>query len=296
MLLVTGITGHSGRYFLEELVKEKYDGPIRCLVRDSSDTSLIDNCGLNLEKVIGNLDDKKFVESCMPGINTVMHIAGIFMTPNIVDAAIKNDVERIILVHTTGIFSKYKSAAEIYQNIEDSIQMKLDSTIRKRPQVIILRPTMIYGDMCDTNISVFIKMVDNLRLFPVIDHGSGLVQPVNARDLGRAYYQVLMMEQYKGNDYVLSGRDVISMLDMFSYISRALGKKTYFFNVPVGMGVFFASCLKLITFRKIDYVEKIQRMVEDRCYSNRRAREDFGYDPISFYKGIEIQVNEYLAQ
>jgi thioester reductase-like protein len=53
MLLVTGITGHSGSYFLKELINNKYEGPIRCVVRETSDTSLIDNSGLHIEKVVG---------------------------------------------------------------------------------------------------------------------------------------------------------------------------------------------------------------------------------------------------
>jgi thioester reductase-like protein len=41
MLLVTGITGHTGRYFLKELIDNRYEGPIRCIVRETSDTSML---------------------------------------------------------------------------------------------------------------------------------------------------------------------------------------------------------------------------------------------------------------
>ena len=52
MLLVTGITGHTGRYFLQELINNKYKGPIGCIVRETSDTSLLDGSGLNIEKIL----------------------------------------------------------------------------------------------------------------------------------------------------------------------------------------------------------------------------------------------------
>jgi uncharacterized protein YbjT (DUF2867 family) len=77
MLLVTGITGHSGKYFLQELIKNKYEGPIRCIVRESSDTSLIDNSGLNVEKIVGDLNSQEFINKAMVGVNTVMHIYNI---------------------------------------------------------------------------------------------------------------------------------------------------------------------------------------------------------------------------
>ncbi len=70
MLLVTGITGHTGRYFLKELIKNKYEGTIRCIVRETSDTSLIDNSGLNIEKVIGDIRDEEFLDKCMKGVDT----------------------------------------------------------------------------------------------------------------------------------------------------------------------------------------------------------------------------------
>ena len=71
MLLVTGITGHSGRYFLQELIKNKYEGKIRCIVRKSSDTSLIDGSGLNIEKVVGDLNNQEFLNEFMVGVDTV---------------------------------------------------------------------------------------------------------------------------------------------------------------------------------------------------------------------------------
>ena len=78
MLLVTGITGHSGRYFLQELINNKYEGSIRCVVRNGSDTSLIDKSGLSIEKVTGDLTDQDFVDSALDGADTVLHIATIF--------------------------------------------------------------------------------------------------------------------------------------------------------------------------------------------------------------------------
>ncbi|NDI34884.1 hypothetical protein [Chengkuizengella sediminis] len=45
MPLITGITGHSRTYFLKQLIENCYEGPIRCVVRESSDTSVIDNVG-----------------------------------------------------------------------------------------------------------------------------------------------------------------------------------------------------------------------------------------------------------
>ena len=83
MLLVTGITGHSGHYFLEELVKNNYQGKIRCIIRPTSDTTIINKSGLNIEKAIGDIEDSIFINRCMKDVDTVLHIVNIRYTLNI---------------------------------------------------------------------------------------------------------------------------------------------------------------------------------------------------------------------
>lgn len=292
MLLVTGFTGHTGKYFLQELIDNKYEGPIRCIVRETSDTSQIDKSGLKIEKVIGDIRDEVFLDKCMKGVDTIVHIVNIRHTLRIIKAAINNKVSRAICVHTTGIYSRFKVASEEYKIIETELQNVLAGAEIK---VTILRPTMIFGDLCDHNMSRFIKMVDRFRLFPVIDQGKGLIQPVNARDLGKAYYDVLMLPVEEAKpEYNLSGEKPITMLDAFKLISGNLGRKNTFISFPLGFGVFLARCLKMVTLGKVDYVEKVQRMSEDRCFSHEEAKKDFGYTPEPFEIGIAREVREYL--
>ena len=293
MLLVTGITGHSGKYFLQELIKNKYRGAIRCIVRNTSDTSLLDNSGLNIEKIVGDLKDQELMNKAMVGVDTVLHIGSIFYSVILMRAAVKNNVRRAIFVHTTGIYSKYKSASEEYKNIEIAIE-KIIKQSNSKIGLIYLRPTMIYGYINDKNMIVFIKLIDRLRIFPVINHGKNLLQPVNGRDLGKAYYQILKKPEIMNGDYILSGERPITMIELFKLISDNLNKKTIFISIPLGLGVFMARCLKALTLGKVDYIEKVQRMGEDRSFSHEAASKDFGYKPIPFAEGLKIEVDEYL--
>jgi len=296
MLLVTGITGHTGKYFLQELIDNKYEGSIRCIVRETSNTSPLDNSGLNIEKVVGDLDDPDFIDSVMNGVDTVMHIYNIHHSPMIVESAIKNKVKRAILVHTTGIYSEFKYASEGYKKIEQKIK-ELKSDTKCLTKITILRPSMIYGDLCDRNMSKFIKMIDKLRIMPVINGGNSLIQPVNARDLGKAFFTVLMSPvESDGEAYDLSGERPIRMIDAFKLISKELNKKTVFISVPLSLGVLMAKVIKTLTLGRIDYIERVQRMGEHRNYSRDSATSDFGYNPMTFEKGIQIEVKEYLEK
>lgn len=293
MLLVTGITGHTGKYFLQELINNKYYGAIRCVVRETSETSLIDNSGLNIEKVIGDLNDKQFISRIMKDVDTIMHIYNIHHSPTIVEEAIKNRVRRVILVHTTAIYSNFKKASHGYNDIEKRV-FQLISKNDCITKYTILRPSMIYGDLCDSNMSKFIKMVDKMRIIPVINGGVSLIQPVNARDLGKAFYTVLTSPEItSGKVYDLTGEQPLRMIDALEVISTNLNKKTIFVSVPLTVGIFLARIVKFLSIGNIDLVEKIQRMTENRSYSHEDAMRDFDYRPMSFQEGIKIEVKQY---
>lgn len=253
---------------------------------------MLDNSGLIIEKAFGNLNDPGFIDGIMKDIDTVMHIYNIHHSVNVVQAAKRNRVKRVILIHTTGIYSKFKNATKEYERIERQIEkLRNDPNC---PSITILRPSMIYGDICDKNISKFIRMVDKFRIMPVINGGNSLIQPVNARDLGKAFYDVLTSEKVTdGKDYDLTGDRPIRMITVFKLISDALNKKTHFISVPLSIGELMAKILKLFTLGKIDYVERVQRMGEDRSYSHEDATHDFGYNPLMFEDGLKLEVKEY---
>lgn len=257
---------------------------------------MLDNIELNIEKVYRDLNNKEFIRKAVNGVDNIMHIYNIHHSPMIVKAAIENNVKRAILVHITGIYSNFKYASQGYKNIEKKVA-EMTADINCPTKVTILRPTMIYGDLCDSNISKFIKMIDKLRILPVINGGNSLIQPVNARDLGNAFYTVLISpEKTAGKTYNLSGEKPLQMIEVFRMISNNLNKKTTFVNVPLWFGVVLVEIAKVLTLGKIDYVERVQRMGEDRSYPHAKAEKDFNYNPMSFEEGIQVEVNQYLKK
>lgn len=210
-----------------------------------------------------------------------------------VDTAVKANVKRLILVHTTGIYSKYKSAGEGYRRIES----KIDEMVKgKNISLTYLRPTMIYGNVHDANVVIFMKMVDKLRIFPVVDGARYELQPVWCGDLGKAYYQVLMHPQTATKrNYNLSGGKPIMLLDMFKVMAKYIGVRNTYISVPFPIAYGLAWLLFLSTFGKMDFREKVQRLVEPRTFDHTDATQDFGYNPITFEEGVKSEVDEYLV-
>lgn len=299
-LAITGITGKNGKYLWEHLqndenhVMENWMG-IKCLVRDITKTSFMDveSGKIPVEFILGDARDKNFIDKLLEDCDTCLHIAGINTSLNVVHSAIKNKVNRLILVHTTGIYSKHKLAGEEYRKIDAEIY---DLVQKNNIDLTILRPTMIYGTINDRNVSLFIKLVDRCKIVPTVNGAHYELQPVHCEDLGKAFYQVLMNPEIcNGNDYNLSGGEPIELRTMLEEIAKNLGVKRRYISCPFWIAYAGAWGLYVITLKKRDYREKVQRLCEPRTYSHAKAREDFGYSPRAFKEGIVQEVRDFLV-
>lgn len=297
-LAITGITGKNGKVLFEYIldnssdIAEKWSG-IRFLVRNPMSSEFIEKSDLDIpfEICIGDAFSSESVSALLNGCDTVLHISGITQSLNIIRAGITCGVRRFILVHTTGIYSKFKEAGENYRNIEAEIEkLEKDNDIK----VTILRPTMIYGSMNDHNVSVFTDMAARMKCIPVISGGKYEVQPVNCRDLGKAFFQVLINEEKcKEREYILSGERPVMMKDLFKLILKELGLKKKIISCPFFIAYTGAVLLWILTGKKKDFREKVQRMCESRAYSHEKASEDFGYSPMKLEDGIKEEVRLY---
>lgn len=294
MLAITGATGKSGKAFSEnimsniEKINEMFPKGIRLITHKRTDTVF----GETAESVCGDLEDESFLRKAFEGVDTVVHIAGIHWSREVVSAAAFCKVRRLICVHTTGIYSKYKEAGEEYRHIDEFVYKTCSDAGMK---LSILRPTMIYGSITDKNVVTFIKMVDKLPIMPVVSGARYDLQPVHFRDLGKAYIDVLLNEEVTaGNDYILSGKTPIQLRDMFKEMAKGLNKKIHFISVPFPIAFAGAVIIYGLSFGRIDMREKVQRLCESRAYPHDEAAKDFGYDPCDFAEGVKEEIKEYL--
>ena len=287
-LLVTGASGHSAKFFFERLEAESYDKKIKCLVRKSSSINHLRSLRLNLDFIyIDNLENSSNLQNYFKGVKTVLHIASILLSEKVIEAGTKAGVEWFICVHTTGRYSKFKSASAEYIKIEDGL-------LNKYSNLTILRPTLIYGSSKDRNFWRLINFINSYSVFPVFGSGKNLMQPVNAEDLGNAYFKVLQNKSKTfGKEYNLSGRDQITYISILKEISSALGKKVFFIHVPMWISLVGAYVMNMLLGSLFPIsVEQVQRMREDKVFSFEDAHKDFGYSPIRFKDGIHREVSE----
>lgn len=298
ILALIGATGKKSGGILVEQISQKseqisnmFPGGIRAITRNSSNVIILQKYIPQVNIMRGDLTNKKFLQNALEDVDTLIHLAGINWSKEIVSAAAKTGVRRLILVHTTGIYSKYKAAGEMYRQIDEYVY----NTCKKYKIILtICRPTMIYGNILDNNVITFVKMVDKLPIMPVVNKAQYELQPVHYSDLGIAYCQILFNEETTANkDFILSGGSPVFLRDMLKIIGINLNKDVQFINCPFWLAFLGAWVIYCATFGKKDYREKVQRLCEPRIFSHQAATEAFGYNPMIFEEGIKDEVKEY---
>ncbi|SCJ49468.1 hopanoid-associated sugar epimerase [uncultured Clostridium sp.] len=297
-VLITGITGRSGKWFYQELLQNREISErfkIAFVVRNKQKyLSMLQGDAPVFDHYVADIDDQEQMKEVFKrsGAKVLFHVAGVTHSLELVKTAISCGVTRLVLVHTTGIYSKYKAVGKSYRAAEAQIEQLIKG---RDIALTILRPTMVYGSLDDMNISRFIRMVDRFKFFPVVQKGTFALQPVNQRDLGKAYFAALTNLDITANkNYNLSGSTPIDLIDILKNISLYLGKRTYFFSVPLWFAYSGAVAVYFASFKRVDYREKVKRLVEPRTFSHEEARADFGYAPMPFLEGLHQEVEDYI--
>ena len=274
-LLVTGAAGLTGTRFLARLAASGHAGRVRAAVKDGAQWARIAGLPLDLEPVIGDLSDEALMATAAKGAERVLHLATIYLTPSLMRAA--EDASHLVLVHTTGRFSRLKSAAEGYVRIEEPVLAA--------PRVTVLRPTMIYGGSEDRMMSRLVRFMARSPAVPVFGRGANLMQPVHAGDLADAYLAAL--GKGPGGAYDLPGPEPIPFRAMLRDISAALGRRHLQVPVPIPAA---RAAVRALGPRSPLNDEQILRMTEDKDFDWTAAARDLGYAPRPFAEGIAQQV------
>lgn len=280
MLLITGVTGLTGRFLIYALRQAGYSGYIRCLIREHSDVSWIKD--KNMRFIKGDVKDVQSLIKAFEGVNGVIHLVNIRSSPKIVEACQAKGIYRLIIVTTTGIFSKYQQYSKEYKILESMIlNCGLDYTI--------IRPTMIYGNHQDKNIHKLVKIINKYPIIPVIGKGYGMMQPIYAKDLATVIAKAFLNDVSIGKVYNVAGGSTINLCDIMCLIADNLNKRRLFIKLPYSLALVGGYIGEIIPNRLIN-VERIQRLQEDKVFPYDEAVKDLCFSPIPFEEGIKLEI------
>lgn len=208
----------------------------------------------------------------------------IWLTPAAVPALAARGVERLVAFSSTSRFTKAASpvaeeravAARLADGEAETIRLCAAHGIAWT----ILRPTLIYAEGADRNVSRLAALIARFGVLPLSGRGQGRRQPVHADDLAGAALDALAAVAARDRAYDLPGGETLTYREMTERLFLALGRKPRILVVPPALwrlGLTLASpVLPGATAAMGD------RMAEDLVFDSGPARADLGWSPRPF--------------
>src|SRR4051794_7203572 len=207
--------------------------------------------------------------------------------PHVYTTALKRVVAFTSTSLVTKIDSEVASERELLRRLAEGEKRLIAICERYGIGWTILRPTLIYAEGRDGNVSRLARLIQKFAVLPLMGSGPGLRQPVHAEDLAVGAIAAAASEAATGKIYPLVGGETISYREMVGRIFDALGKPRRIISVPP----FFwrlAFALAKPFFPNANAAMGV-RMAKDMVFDSMPAARDFGWNPRTFHPRFEGQ-------
>jgi uncharacterized protein YbjT (DUF2867 family) len=236
--------------------------------------------------VEGDMGDAAALARLLGGADAFVHVAslGFGHADQVVTALEEAGVPRSVFFSSTALFTRLPAASK-------AIRLAAEERVRSmRKGFTIVRPTMIYGDTGDRNISRLVRFVDRSPVVPLPGGGRALVQPVHVEDLGRAAVDALFCEAAHGREYNLPGAQPVPLRDLVAHVGALLGRRPLLLPVPLRPVAALAGLWHRLGIPPRISAEQILRLGEDKAFSCDEPRRDWGYAPRGIIEGLTDEV------
>lgn len=144
----------------------------------------------------------------------------------------------------------------------------------------ILRPTLIYAEGRDTNITPLSRLIRKFGFMPLVGGGTGLRQPVHAEDLAIAAISAASTDAAINKFYSLPGPETLTYREMIGRVFDGMGLPRRFVSVPPWLWrIGFAAINPLYPSAN---VAMGIRMMKDMTFDATPAIGDLGWRPRGF--------------
>lgn len=285
-ILVTGAEGFTGKFVCQELIKRKI--PFKASVKPGKSKKWFKEKGIiTIETDVLN---KRDLSNSLSGCKTLINLTsiGFGAVPVIIESCKAAKIKRVIFISSTAIFTSLNAKSKKIRI--DSERYIMNSSL----EWTIIRPTMIYGTDKDRNMIKLIKFLDKFRFFPIFGNGRYLQQPVFVKDLAWAIVEVLNNKKTKLKAINISGKDHKTFNEIIDIIGIKLNKRIFKLFLPKSPFIFILKFIEK-TFNLYLPIksEQIQRLNENKNFSNANAKKLLLYNPISIDEGLNIEIINY---
>lgn len=196
----------------------------------------------------------------------------------------RSALTRVVVFTSTSIVTKMDSEIaaerEHLRRLADGEQRLISACKTFSIGWTILRPTLIYAEGRDGNVSRLAQLIGKFGFLPLMGSGAGLRQPVHAEDLAIGAIRAAASAAAINKTYALPGGEIVSYREMVGRIFDALGKRRRIVSAPpiVWRGAF---ALAKPFFPNAN-VAMGNRMAMDMVFDGSPAIADLGWKPRGF--------------
>jgi nucleoside-diphosphate-sugar epimerase len=276
--LVIGATGLVGGYLVEHLVRAG-ERPL-ALSRSQQDRPGVDWLRGDLEKP----DTLK-----LPPFATLYCTADAILLPAALPRLFNPSLKRAVVFSSTSVITKIDSEIvaerEMLRTLADAEQKIVAACEQNNVSWTILRPTLIYAEGRDINISPLSRLIRRFGFMPLVGGAPGLRQPVHAEDLAIGAIAAASSVAAANKFYSLPGGETLSYREMIGRIFDGLRMPRR--TVPVPVFLWKAIFLLAKPLFPDANVAMGTRMMKDMVFDPSPAVRDFGWNPRAFHPVFE---------
>jgi ornithine--oxo-acid transaminase len=329
--LITGATGFIGGRLAKRLVQEGYS--VRCLVRERSDTSLLDK--LDVQIVVGDLTRARSLARAVDGCHYVFHCGALVSdwatreeiartnvegTRSLLEASADGSVRRFIHFSTTDVYG-YPDGTAIdeaytatrFRNWYAQTKLDAEAEVRRVERehalsTVILRPATVYGPGSADVIGEIARAIRGRNML-LVDGGRAVAGLCYVDNLMDAAVLALRHEAAPGHAFNVSDGLGITWKEFTDGLAEGLGYSKVRWSLPYWManGIGFSLEHGYRLLRKTTGLnappllsrQAVQVLGKNQDFSNRKAREMLGWEPrVDYSAGLEATIawlrTEYL--
>lgn len=213
-------------------------------------------------------------------------VAPIWVLPKYFPMLENHRVRRIVALSSTSRFTKDTSTDTHEQAIarqladaEDSLQVWAEG---RDVEWVVLRPTLIYDQGRDKNISEIAGFIRRFGFFPLFGAAQGKRQPIHAEDVAAACLSALHSPKATNRAYNISGGETLTYRNMVSRIFAMLGVPSRLLTVPLWAFSMAVALMRQVPRYSTWSSAMAERMNRDMVFDHSEATRDFEFTPRKF--------------
>ncbi len=316
-ILVTGATGFIGRNLVSALISDGHQ--VAAMVRETSNTNRLPK-----ETVIVTADlfDRESLELAVGENDAVIHLAAYFDfypedkdlmykiniegTKNLMNVCVGSAVQRFIYCSTTETIGPVANPpgdedSELRPAFDYSkSKVQAEAHIREISQItglphIILRPTGVMGEGDLYTAFELIRALNDGEVIAFPRDGSKHIMYIYVGDVIEAFRNAITLDAALNETILLCPDEPMTFDNLLQFLIMKLGVRGPRFRVPTILAKIGIGLLSPFKNRKkttfLWHIKTVQSLVEERWYSNSKAKELLNWRPkVSMEEGLTKQI------